>query len=102
MIAPTLVLHRRDMAQIPVEVSRSLAKELPRGRLVVLDGAQPTLFTEDSGAVVAMLVDFFCDGIEPAEELAPGLLEGAAGHLRASARQPQPPGTGGAAVAGRG
>ena len=78
--APTLVLHRRDMAQIPVDLSRSLAKELPRGRLVVLDGAQPALFMEDSGAVVGMLIDFFCDGIEPAEEAPQGMLEGAAGH----------------------
>jgi DNA-binding CsgD family transcriptional regulator len=64
--APTLVLHRRDMAQIPLDVPRSLARDLPRGRLVVLDGAQPSLFMEDSGAVVRLLVDFFCDGIEPA------------------------------------
>jgi pimeloyl-ACP methyl ester carboxylesterase/DNA-binding CsgD family transcriptional regulator len=78
--APTLVLHRRDMAQIPVELSRSLAKELPRGRLVVLDGAQPALFMEDSGAVVGMLIDFFCDGIEPAEDAPQGMLEGAASH----------------------
>jgi len=78
--APTLVLHRRDMAQIPVDLSRSLAKELPRGRLVVLDGAQPALFMEDPGAVVGMLIDFFCDGIEPAEEAPQGMLEGAAGH----------------------
>jgi pimeloyl-ACP methyl ester carboxylesterase/DNA-binding CsgD family transcriptional regulator len=78
--APTLVLHRRDMAQIPVDLSRSLAKELPRGRLVVLDGAQPALFMEDSGAVVEMLIGFFCDGIEPAEEAPQGMLEGAAGH----------------------
>jgi DNA-binding CsgD family transcriptional regulator len=69
--APTLVLHRRDMAQIPIDVPRSLAKALPRGRLVLLDGAQPTLFTEDPGAVVTMLVNFFCDGIEPAGEPPP-------------------------------
>jgi len=69
--APTLVLHRRDMAQIPIDVPRSLAQELPRGRLVLLDGAQPTLFTGDPGAVVAMLADFFCDGIEPAGEPLP-------------------------------
>jgi pimeloyl-ACP methyl ester carboxylesterase/DNA-binding CsgD family transcriptional regulator len=76
--APTLVLHRRDMAQIPVDVPRSLAQALPRGRLVLLDGAQPTLFTEDPGAVVTMLVDFFCDGIEPAGEPPPAGV--AAGH----------------------
>jgi DNA-binding CsgD family transcriptional regulator/pimeloyl-ACP methyl ester carboxylesterase len=64
--APTLVLHRRDMTQIPLDVSRSLARDLPRGRLVVLEGTRPTLFMEDSSGVVRMLVDFFCDGIEPA------------------------------------
>ena len=65
--APTLVLHRRCLTLIPVDVSRSLARGLPRGRLVVLDGAQPTLFRQDPGEVVSMLVDFFQDGIEPAE-----------------------------------
>jgi DNA-binding CsgD family transcriptional regulator/pimeloyl-ACP methyl ester carboxylesterase len=69
--APTLVLHRRDMAQIPVGVSSSLAHDLPRGRLVMLDGAQPILFAGDPGAVVTMLVDFFCHGIEPAGEPPP-------------------------------
>jgi DNA-binding CsgD family transcriptional regulator/pimeloyl-ACP methyl ester carboxylesterase len=64
--APTLVLHPREMTQIPVDVARSLAMDLPRGRLVVLEGAQPVLFTDDSGAVVSLLVDFFCDGTEPA------------------------------------
>jgi DNA-binding CsgD family transcriptional regulator/pimeloyl-ACP methyl ester carboxylesterase len=74
--APTLVLHRRDMAQIPVDVSRSLAEGLPRGRLVLLDGAQPALFTGDPGPVVTMLMDFFCDGIEPAVEPPPAVPVG--------------------------
>jgi DNA-binding CsgD family transcriptional regulator/pimeloyl-ACP methyl ester carboxylesterase len=66
--APALVLHRRDMTQIPLDVSRTLARDLPRGRLVILDGAQPTLFTDDREAVASMLAAFFCDGTEPAEE----------------------------------
>src|SRR6516164_7107298 len=37
--ARTLVLHPRDMPQIPVGVARSLAMGLPRGRLVMLEGA---------------------------------------------------------------
>jgi len=85
--APALVLHRREMSQIPVHVSRSLAEGLPRGRLVVLDGAQPALFIGDPGMVVGMLVDFFCDGIEPPEAMVlPGGATGppATGH-------PQPP-----------
>ena len=59
------------MTQIPIDVARSLAMDLPRGLLVVLEGAQPVLFTENSGEVVSMLVDFFCDGIEPAAAPAP-------------------------------
>jgi DNA-binding CsgD family transcriptional regulator/pimeloyl-ACP methyl ester carboxylesterase len=65
--ARTLVLHPRDMSQIPVDVARSLAMDLPRGRLVVLEGKQPVLFPEDPAEVVSLLVGFFCDGIEPAE-----------------------------------
>src|SRR6516162_43205 len=75
--APTLVLHPREMTQIPLEVAQSLAMDLPRGRLVVLEGAQPVLFTEDPGEVVGMLADFFRDGIEPAA--APTAVPGPAG-----------------------
>jgi DNA-binding CsgD family transcriptional regulator/pimeloyl-ACP methyl ester carboxylesterase len=64
--APTLVVHRRGMTQIPADVPRSLALALPRGRLVILEGTQPTLFGEGTDAVVSMLLDFLCDGIEPA------------------------------------
>jgi DNA-binding CsgD family transcriptional regulator/pimeloyl-ACP methyl ester carboxylesterase len=64
--APTLVLHPRNMTQIPVDVARGLAMGLPRGRLVLLEGSQPVLFGERHGQVVSLLADFFCDGIEPA------------------------------------
>ncbi len=67
VVTPTLVLHRGDMPHLPIDASRSLARNLPRGRLVVLEGAQPMLFRQDPGTVVSMLVDFFCEGIEPAE-----------------------------------
>src|SRR5262252_497840 len=74
--APALVLHPRDMTQIPVEVARSLAMDLPRGRLVLLEGARPVLFGEDSDEVVTLLMDFFCDGIEPAETPSAGPAAG--------------------------
>jgi DNA-binding NarL/FixJ family response regulator len=41
--------------------------DLPRGRLVLLEGARPVLFGEDFDEVVSLVMDFFCDGIEPAE-----------------------------------
>jgi DNA-binding CsgD family transcriptional regulator/pimeloyl-ACP methyl ester carboxylesterase len=80
--APTLVLHPRDMTQIPVEVARSLAMDLPRGRLVLLDGAQPVLFGQDAGEVVTLLMDYVCDGIEPAgvpQAVAAGAADGHSG-----------------------
>jgi DNA-binding CsgD family transcriptional regulator/pimeloyl-ACP methyl ester carboxylesterase len=77
--ARTLVLHPRDMTQIPIDVARSLAMGLPRGRLVVLEGAQPVLFTEEPGEVVRLLVGFLCDGIEPAG-LAAGVTGAAGSH----------------------
>jgi DNA-binding CsgD family transcriptional regulator/pimeloyl-ACP methyl ester carboxylesterase len=80
--APTLVLHPRDMTQIPLDVARSLAMGLPRGRLVVLEGAQPVLFAEDPGEVVGMLVGFFCDGTEPAAVQA-AVSGAASGHAMA-------------------
>jgi pimeloyl-ACP methyl ester carboxylesterase/DNA-binding CsgD family transcriptional regulator len=65
--APTLVLHRRGATQIPLEVSQALAAGLPKGSLVVLDGSLPNLFLENADEVVRILIDFFHDGIEPAE-----------------------------------
>src|SRR5215471_17918203 len=74
--ARTLVLHPRDMAQIPVGVARSLAMGLPRGRLVLLDGAQPVLFGQNPSEVVSLLVGFFRDGTEPPEEPSEGVAAG--------------------------
>ena len=65
--ARTLVLHPRDMTQIPVDVAQSLAIALPRGRLVLLEGAQPVLFTGHPDEIVNLLTSFFRDGVEPAE-----------------------------------
>ena len=74
--APTLVLHPRDMTQMPVDVARSLALGLPRGRLVLLESAQPVLFGEDPDEVVTMLARFFGDGVKQAEAPLAGVLGG--------------------------
>jgi len=63
--APTLVQHGTGMSQIPLAVPRALAADLPRGRLVLLDGTQPTLFMEDTAAVADMITAFLCDGVVP-------------------------------------
>lgn len=67
--APTLVLHRRGMTQIPIEVSRSLVQDLPNGHLVTLEGTQPNLFLEDPDLVVKLLVDFLRRRITPPESI---------------------------------
>ena len=63
--APALVIHRKEMSQIPVEVARELAGRLPRGRLAILSGSQPALFVDDPQGTARMLADFFCDGVVP-------------------------------------
>ena len=74
--SPTLVLHPRGITQIPVDVARSLALDLPRGRLVLLDSVQPVLFGEDPHEVVTMLARFFAEGVEPADAPPPGMTGG--------------------------
>jgi DNA-binding CsgD family transcriptional regulator len=69
--APALVVHRRGMAQLPLEVSRTLAQILPRGRLVVLEGTRPTLFLDEPTAVSDLLLDFVCAGVLPPETVPP-------------------------------
>jgi len=65
VVAPALVLHRKEMSQIPVDVARELADRLPRGRLAILAGSQPALFVDDPQGTARMLADFFCDGVIP-------------------------------------
>ena len=63
--SPVLVLHRAEMSQIPVDVARQLASDLPRGRLALLPGSQPALFVEEPQRVARVLGDFYCDGVVP-------------------------------------
>jgi DNA-binding CsgD family transcriptional regulator/pimeloyl-ACP methyl ester carboxylesterase len=86
--AETLVLHRRGASQLPVEVSRSLAMDLPRGHLVVLEGSQTSLFVEDTEGIIKLLLDFFCDGVVPSEA-----ATSSAEALPTSGRQGVPVGT---------
>ena len=65
--AATLVLHRREMSQIPVEVARDLAGRLRRGRLALLPGSQPALFVDDPAGTARVLSAFYCDGAVPDE-----------------------------------
>jgi pimeloyl-ACP methyl ester carboxylesterase/DNA-binding CsgD family transcriptional regulator len=55
--APTLVLHRQGEEQMPAEVSRRLAGQLPDARLVELSGTTPTLFIEDQATDLRLVTE---------------------------------------------
>lgn len=56
--AHTLVLHRRDGRQVPMEQSADLAAAIPNGRLHVLDGESATLFFDDPEGTVDLIAAF--------------------------------------------
>src|SRR5438552_862715 len=60
--APTLVLHRADIEQIPRKVSEELAAALPNGHLRLLAGSSPALFFENTDEVVGAITEFVIEG----------------------------------------
>ncbi len=61
---PTLVLHRRDDARVPVEAARFLAARIPAARLVELAGdAHPITIGDVDGA--ADEIEAFVTGVRP-------------------------------------
>ena len=61
VLAPAMVLHRRDATVIPLEVSQALADALPRGRIELLPGRSATLFLESTDDAVDRLTSFTLD-----------------------------------------
>jgi class 3 adenylate cyclase len=64
---PTVVIHRRDDAFVPVERARELAERIPGAKLVLLDGIDNTVFGADVDAY-ADEVEEFLTGTRPARE----------------------------------
>jgi class 3 adenylate cyclase len=60
--APTLVLHRRDFALLPIEHGRYLAEHIPNARLVELPGSDGPL-TWETPELVLDLVEEFLTGV---------------------------------------
>ena len=58
---PTLILHRKELAMLPVEHGRYLASHIEGARLVELEGSDPALIHE-SGDLFADLVEEFVTG----------------------------------------
>ncbi len=68
---PTLVLHRRQLPYLSVDVARGLASRIPDAQLALLEGATPIPWLEDTGAVETAIDEFLGEGEEKAKPLAP-------------------------------
>jgi class 3 adenylate cyclase len=62
--APTLVLHRRQLPWLSVDVATDLASRIPGAQLAVLEGASGGYAVEDWQAVLAAVDDFLGEGEE--------------------------------------
>jgi class 3 adenylate cyclase/pimeloyl-ACP methyl ester carboxylesterase len=71
--SPTLILHRRQAAYPPVELSRGLAARIPGARFASLEGNSLAPFIGDTEAVVRAMEEFVLEGEkpQPAPEPAP-------------------------------
>jgi class 3 adenylate cyclase len=64
--SPTLVLHRRQLALVGVDIARGLASGIPDARLALLEGEAVFPFLEDMESVVAAIDEFLGEGEQAA------------------------------------
>jgi pimeloyl-ACP methyl ester carboxylesterase/DNA-binding CsgD family transcriptional regulator len=65
---PTLVLHRREIPWLPVDVAKGLASRLPDARLTILEGESTAPYLGDTEAVARAIDEFLGEGeTAPAE-----------------------------------
>ena len=62
--APTLVLHRRDIPWLPVDIASSLTSRIPGARLMVLEGNATAPYLGDSETVASAIEEFLGEGSE--------------------------------------
>lgn len=55
---PTLVLHRKELALVPIDHGRYLAEHIPGARLVELEGADISLVHEGGDLIVDLVEEF--------------------------------------------
>ncbi len=71
--APTLVLHRRQVAIPTVDAARGLAAGIPDAQLALLEGTSLAMYLGDTDAVLAAIDEFLGEGEEAeATPLEPG------------------------------
>lgn len=66
---PTLVLHRRDIPSLPVDIARALASRIPDARLFVLEGESTPPYLGDAEAAANAIDGFLGEAEE--ERVAP-------------------------------
>ena len=66
---PTLVLHRRQISWLPVDVAKDLASRLPDARLALLEGESGAPYLGDADGVLDTITDFL--GLDPAPAARP-------------------------------
>ena len=62
ILTPTLLIHHRECAWLPVSVSRKVAERLPNAQLVVPEGKSVVLGTADPPQITALLERFLAQG----------------------------------------
>jgi class 3 adenylate cyclase len=55
---PTLVLHRRDLSWLPIDLSRDLASRIPDARLVVAEGNSPLPAAGETESAATAILGF--------------------------------------------
>jgi len=58
---PTLVMHRRSLPAVGVEVAQYIAAGIPEARLLLRDGSSPLPFLADVDSIVASIREFLGD-----------------------------------------
>jgi class 3 adenylate cyclase len=71
--SPTLVLYRRDVRVLTVDIARGLASRIPDARLALLEGASLLPQQGDMEAVATAIDEFLGEGEEAAPELPEGM-----------------------------
>jgi pimeloyl-ACP methyl ester carboxylesterase/DNA-binding CsgD family transcriptional regulator len=76
VVAPTLVLHRRDDRAVPYELGLEVASLIPGARFVPLEGSHHLPWLGDVRSLLAALTDFIALGEYPIAGPEPGPVTG--------------------------
>jgi class 3 adenylate cyclase len=69
---PVLLLHRRQLSWLPVDMAKDLASRLPDARLTLIEGESGAPYLGDADGVLNTIADFLGVGEAPLPRLAPG------------------------------